>query len=151
MNNMKKLSNLNRETKIFFVILFFAFFLGIALIQESPFFSSVFLGYSTGALFGVIYLYEIGRLEIFKGKKYKWKRGRIIAFSKNVSIKIKGYFFFLPLPLICIAVAVSPMENLLITFFFIFCSSGATLSFVYFINSRRVDLYKQKKDKGVSP
>ncbi|MEA1993429.1 MAG: hypothetical protein U9N35_03405 [Euryarchaeota archaeon] len=111
---INKLSKLNRETKTFFVILWYILVLGIALMQETHY-STLLLGHVVGALLGVIYLYGIDRLEIYEEEKYEIVRTLL---SEKVSIKIKGYFF-LPLILFSISTVAISMERTIMSFFFV--------------------------------
>lgn len=153
--DMKKriLTNLNIDIKIFFGILGFLFLVGVLLIKKHPFFPSIPLGLSAGALTGFIYLYGIDRLEIHKRKgRYEWE-GTDTLLSEKVSIKIKGYIFLLfGAAFISIVIWIMKekgiIESSLGAFVFIFAMFGAAITFLFFSSVGRLNIYK--KDVGDS-
>jgi len=131
MMQMKKLkwTYLNKETKIFFLVLIFLFLLsilffinrdmGVFSIIASVFFAGIFLG----SLVGFIVLYKTKILEIHRGKE--------------VRIEMKIYIFFL-IGLFFMAIVMRILiEDPLVSYLFIDMIFGAIIVFNYFKMMRR--------------
>ncbi|HEC95426.1 MAG TPA: hypothetical protein ENI50_00185 [Euryarchaeota archaeon] len=150
---MKKLSELNIETKVFFSVLLFLFILGVLFIKKDPFFSYTNLSLSAGFLIGFIYFYRIGRLKISKGKeKYKVKEG---VPWKKVSIKIKGCpFVLLGVLLVLWVIDIIEGDFRRSEPFIRAGAISANITLFYFYAVGRLDVYKhdaqvQKKNKNL--
>ncbi|GEM_PF-1869343 len=143
MMQMKKLkwTYLNKETKIFFLVLIFLFLLsilffinrdmGVFSIIASVFFAGIFLG----SLVGFIVLYKTKILEIHRGKE-KYKMEERIPW-KEVRIEMKIYIFFL-IGLFFMAIVMRILiEDPLVSYLFIDMIFGAIIVFNYFKMMRR--------------
>ncbi len=131
MSIMKKLSGLNRETKIFFVILFFGSLIGL-------FLDHFFLYPVVGALIGFGYLCNTGRLVICKEKEYKSKDHFL---SHKVDNKIKIY----PLTLLSILFASLVVMHIADDppHFILAAVIGASFTFFYFEGEGRLNIHKK--------
>ncbi len=143
MMQMKKLkwTYLNKETKIFFLVLIFLFLLsilffinrdmGVFSIIASVFFAGIFLG----SLVGFIVLYKTKILEIHRGKE-KYKMEERIPWEE-VRIEMKIYIFFL-IGLFFMAIVMRILiEDPLVSYLFIDMIFGAIIVFNYFKMMRR--------------
>ncbi len=146
---MIDMKNLNKETKVFFLSLFCLFLLDILLINENPFFFSIPLGFTMGAVIGFLYLYGIGRLEIHeKRERYRWKSTDTLL-SKNICIKIKGYLIILfGAAFISILGWLMKEKGIIESYLGVFtplwAMFGATITFLYFSSVGRLKIYKEK-------
>ena len=83
-------STLNKETKIFFLILFFVFLVGMLFVKIESFFTYYILSMIIGAIIGFLFLYSWGYIEIHKGtEKITWKKRPSLKEIKKGYI---GYF-----------------------------------------------------------
>jgi len=135
------LTNLNIDTKIFFIMLFFLFLLGAPLTKVELTLSSIPLGLSVGFLIGFIYFYGIGRLEIRKRKRYKEVKDSLL--SKRMSGMIKGYYF------VCAAVLFIGWWRIIVEEYspraviIMFMAMGTLVTFSFFSAVGRLNVYKK--------
>ena len=83
----KTFRNLNIEIKIFFIILLLFFVL--AILYERSIFAPMIMSAVVGASICFIYFFLLGRINVFKGKKYSFLYGW--SQWKKMSWSVKGY------------------------------------------------------------
>ena len=142
---MIDIKNLNRETKIFFVILVFLFLLGILFRNMYPFFSSSTLRVYMGALIGSLYLCGVKSLEVYRtGRKYSWED---ISSPRKINDTLIAYILFFTL-----VGAVGWITGINRNLFYegqIFYALwlGTLLVLVYFGGLGRLKIYKEDSEK----
>ncbi len=136
MIDMKTWNNLNRETKIFFVILFFIFLIGIFLINRDLALAFTFLGAVGGALLGLVYLYRTNILEIHKGKeKYKYNAEK--AKKTNIETRVFFVVFLIVFLIGVVFIRRHSISGLILVGIW----GGAACTFWYFGAVKRLDTY----------
>lgn len=82
----KTFHNLNMETKIFFITLLLFFLL--AILYEKSFFAPMIMSAVVGASICFIYFFLLGRINVYKGKKYSflygWSQWKKISWSVKI-------------------------------------------------------------------
>lgn len=134
-----KWTYLNKETKIFFLILFFLFLVSIIASEKDIDLTILFLGYFAGALIGFIYFYGVGRLEIHTEKKYDYEGENI---WKKIAPALKVYFAILALsPLVTLII-----KNDLFSYILFLGIFGAMFSYAYFYGTKKIEMCKEELD-----
>ncbi|MEA1993430.1 MAG: hypothetical protein U9N35_03410 [Euryarchaeota archaeon] len=158
MIDMEKLSNINRETKLFFLSLFFISLIGAVFIEKDHIFVPPFLGLAIGASVGFVSLYVTGRLGIYKSdKKYDTFFLKDHPFlSKKLKRSIRVYYLTW-VSLFFIGCGMGLLDWYPGSTFIVCTAGGAIMTYSFFIAAGRLNIYKKeeysdsKKDNGALP